>query len=140
VVKRWLRFNAVGLLGACVQLAVLHILNRLGVQYLIATAVAVESAVLQNYFWHVRWTWPDRPGSLWRFHLANGIVSLASNLLLMRLFTGRFGWAVVPANLLAISITSILNFSLGDRWVFRPASPIPDRIEVHHAVDRRSNS
>ena len=132
---RWIKFNAVGILGAGVQLAILTLLVKLGLHYLVATAVAVETAVLHNYAWHVRWTWMDRAtfdsaelvrkgdagcGRLWRFHLANGLVSMCSNLALMRVFTGWLGMAVLPANLLAIGLTSILNFVLGDRWVFRP--------------------
>src|SRR5665213_2801374 len=115
---RWLKFNAVGIVGAGVQLGVLALLTKLKVNYLLATALAVEAAVLHNYFWHVKWTWAGRRGSLWRFHLANGLVSIASNLLLMHLFTGHFGWPVVPANLAAITLTSIVNYFLGDRWVF----------------------
>ena len=49
---RWLKFNAVGVLGAGVQLCVLAALHRWGVHYLLATALAVESAVLHNYLWH----------------------------------------------------------------------------------------
>lgn len=115
---RWLKFNAVGVLGAGVQLAVLWLLVRLGVHYLVATALAVEAAVLHNYAWHMRWTCVDRPGSLWRFHLANGMVSLVSNLILMRVFTGWLGIPPVAANVLAIALTSVVNFLLGDRWVF----------------------
>ncbi len=32
----------------------------LGPHYLVATALAVEMAVLHNFFWHRRWTWADR--------------------------------------------------------------------------------
>jgi len=126
---RWIKFNAVGIVGAGVQLGVLALLTRLKVNYLIATALAVEAAVLHNYFWHVKWTWAGRRGHLWRFHLANGLVSIVSNLALMRLFTGQFGWPVVPANLAAITITSFVNYLLGDRWVFsasRKAEPAGD--------------
>ena len=119
---RWIKFNAIGVAGASVQLAALYLLTRLGVHYLVATALAVESAVLHNYFWHVRWTWKDRAGAgggtLWRFHLANGAVSIGANLFWMRLFTGWLGMPVVIANLLAIGLTSLANFLLGDRWVF----------------------
>ena len=120
---RWLKFNAVGAIGALVQLSVLAVLIRLGAHYLLATALAVESAVLQNYYWHTRWTWKERHGSLWRFHLANGLISALSNLIWMRIFTGWLGISPVPANLMAIALTSVANFLFGDRWVFqrRPA-------------------
>jgi putative flippase GtrA len=129
-VIRWLKFNAVGLIGVGVQLATLALLVRLGVHYLVATALAVETAVLHNYLWHRRWTWADRKGrataaSLWRFHLANGLVSIVSNLVLMRVLAGWLGLPVLPANLLAIAVTSLLNFLLGDRWVFPARGPLP---------------
>ena len=115
---RWLKFNAVGIAGAAVQLSVLYTLTRFDVHYLIATALAVEAAVLHNYFWHVRWTWKGRAGSLWRFHAANGLVSIVSNLIWMRLLTGWMEVPPAPANLAAIALTSLANFLLGERWVF----------------------
>lgn len=118
----WLRFNAVGIGGAVVQLALLWILTRVDVHYLVATALAVEAALLHNFFWHTRWTWKGRDASLLRFHLANGLVSIASNLLLMRIFTGGLHIPPMPANLMAITLTSVVNFVLGDRWVFSPRS------------------
>ena len=119
--RRWLKFGAVGLVGVGVQLAVLALLTKCGVNYLVATALAVEIALLHNYAWHRRWTWADRDassGRLLRFHLANGLVSLVSNLIWMRVLTGALGVPAVPANLAAIGATSLLNFALGDRWVF----------------------
>ena len=89
---RWLRFNAVGVMGFAVQLLVLGVLvSGLGLHYLPATGLAVEAAVLHNFVWHEVWTWRDRPSSaftvrlkrLFRFHLANGAASLAGNLILM---------------------------------------------------------
>jgi putative flippase GtrA len=115
---RWAKFNAVGAIGVAVQLSVLAALIQLGAHYLAATALAVEAAVLQNYYWHTRWTWKGREGSLWRFHLANGLLSLISNLVWMRMFTGWLGIPPLPANLMAIALTSTANFLLGDRWVF----------------------
>jgi putative flippase GtrA len=119
-VLRWLRFNAVGVAGAAVQLGVIFALTRGGLHYLIATALGVEAALLHNFFWHRRWTWKGRPGSLLRFHLANGLVSMISNLLWMRLLAGWLGLPPVLANLIAITLTSLANFLLGDRWVFPP--------------------
>lgn len=119
---RWLRFNAVGIAGAGVQLGALHLLRGLGV--LPATALAVELAVLHNFAWHEVWTWGTRgtPGvwaRLARFHVANGLLSLVSNLIWMHLLTQRLGVALLPANLIAIVATSLLNFALGERFVFR---------------------
>ena len=58
--NRWLKFSAVGGIGIGVQLAVLSVLIRAGVHYLVATAIAVEIALLHNYVWHKHWTWAGR--------------------------------------------------------------------------------
>lgn len=124
---RWLKFNAVGAMGMVVQLAALAALRSgLGMPYLAATALAVELAVLHNFAWHERWTWKERTGShagvairLLRFHLGNGIVSLITNLGLMRLLVGQFAVHYMAANLAAIAAGSIANFIIGEWLVFR---------------------
>jgi putative flippase GtrA len=50
--------------------------------------------------------------------VTNGLVSICSNLILMQLFTGWLGFPALPANLAAIALMSVVNFRLGDRWVF----------------------
>ena len=122
--KRWMRFNAIGMMGALVQLLALRVLLSTGMHYLVATALAVELAMLNNYFWHLKWTWTDRSfqgrvRAFVRLHVANGTVSIISNVLLMRLLAGQLHFPPLPANLIAITSMSVVNFMLGDRWVFR---------------------
>ena len=58
---RFLRFSAAGLGGFAVQIATLSALTHLlGVHYVTATIIAVEAAILVNFFWHERWTWGGR--------------------------------------------------------------------------------
>jgi dolichol-phosphate mannosyltransferase len=123
---RFVRFNAVGVVGFLLQMAVLWLLVRAGVHYLLATALAVECAVLHNFLWHERWTWKDRPatgrvrlGRLARFHALNGMVSLIGNLMLMRGLVGVLGMPVLAANLIAVSICALVNFAASERAVFR---------------------
>ncbi len=126
--QHWFRFNAVGALGIVVQLAVLALLvHVVRVPYLPATLLAVEAAVLHNFAWHERWTWASRDarGSpltrLAAFNVSNGLVSLAGNLVLMRVLVG--GWNLPPlvANLAAIAVCATVNFVVSDRIVFRGA-------------------
>jgi putative flippase GtrA len=128
LLKRWLVFNSVGLLGMFVQFGVLATLVSVcGMHYLGATFIAVETAVLHNFVWHERWTWADRrqgaktsvPGRLLYFHLANGTISILGNMLLMVLFVEYFSIGFLPANGLSVVICSLLNFFAGDRIVFR---------------------
>jgi putative flippase GtrA len=128
----WLKFNAVGFVGIGVQLLVLTILKTgAGLNYLAATVIAVETAVLHNFAWHERWTWQDRTrsnaggltGRLIRFHVTNGLISIGGNLFLMWLFVSRFHLHYFIANIAAIATCSIANFLASDRLVFRKEHP-----------------
>lgn len=127
VLSRWATFNAIGLAGMVVQLGVLALLVRVpGVHYLAATVLAVEAALLHNFAWHQRWTWRDRPAAsrrartirLVRFHLLNGSVSFAGNLLLMAWLCGQLQLDPVLANVAAITVCSVVNFALAHLFVF----------------------
>jgi putative flippase GtrA len=121
---RWAKFNLVGALGMGVQLGSLALLNRVAPgHYLWWSAAALELTLLHNFLWHRRYTWRDRPrGSVWppllRFHLSNGLVSLAGNLVLMRLLVTGARLPVLLANLIAILCCSVANFRLGNQWAF----------------------
>jgi len=125
--RRFLRFNLAGALGIGVQMGTLWLcLEGTSLNYLAATAVAVAAAVLHNFIWHWRWTWRDRaipaaaaPAALARFVLANGAVSLATNLIVVSLAVRAAGLPPGPANLVAIAAGGLINFYLGDRAVFR---------------------
>lgn len=120
---RLARFSAVGLAGVGVQLLVLKLLHSgLGVNYLAATGLAVETAVLHNFVWHWKWTWRERQSpamSLVRFQFTNGLLSLVGNLAFMKLYAGVMGLPVLAANLLSIASLYALNFLAADRFVFR---------------------
>jgi len=123
----WLRFNAVGIIGVGVQLAVLAVL-RTGFDWTIraATLIAVECAVLHNFVWHERWTWRHRSlefrgfaGRLLRFNISNGLISIAGNLVLMELLAVRLHLNYMFSNLVAIGACSLLNFFVSDKLVFK---------------------
>ena len=122
---RWLKFNAVGIGGAMVQLCALWLLRRFtALPQLTAVALAVEIAILQNFCWHEAWTWPGLPvrarwKRLARFHAANGFVSIVSNVALTYLYADIAGLPLITANLAAIVTAALLNFWVARAWVFR---------------------
>jgi putative flippase GtrA len=124
IFHRWVKFSAVGATGIFVQVMTLALLLRVaGLHYLAATALAVEASVLHNFIWHRRWTWKDRPQSraalmLLRFNLTSGAMSLAGNLILMFVLVNQVGLNALVANVITISICSLINFTLSDRFVF----------------------
>jgi putative flippase GtrA len=132
---RWLKFNAVGGIGIGVQLLVLSALKTgLHLEYLLATALAVEAAVVHNFLWHERFTWPDRAADkgfarFLKFNLTSGLVSIAGNVLLMKLLVDALALQFLIANGIAITICSLFNFAMSDKFVFRrfPGLRFPGR-------------
>jgi len=127
---RWLKFNAVGAIGIGVQLAVLTLLSGLGFNYLLATALAVEAAVLHNFFWHERFTWADRRAQtslerLVKFNLTTGGLSIVGNVIAMKLLVEVAGFEYLLANLLSITACSILNFLAAYRVIILLDTPVP---------------
>jgi len=131
---RWAKFNAVGALGFCIQLNALWLfIVALKLTSLVATALAVETAVVHNFVWHQFLTWKDRSSEkrydwlkrLFAFNLTNGAVSLAGNLIFARLTVGRHRIWLLAANLFAIAVCSLINFVLTDRLIFRTAANEP---------------
>ncbi len=126
--KTWIKFNLVGLMGFALQTGALFVLMRAAprVGYLAATAMAVELAVLNNFVWHQRWTWKDRPSAtrretlrrLVKFNVTTGLISIIGNLVLMSVLVGRVGLPIIGANLVTVAACSLLSFFLADRIAF----------------------
>jgi putative flippase GtrA len=122
---RFVRLNGVGAIGFAVQLGVLAGLLRAGMPYLPATAIAVETSILNNFLWHERWTWRDRPASgrarlmrFGRFHVLNGLVSLGGNMVIVAALVGEAGLHPVAANVIAVVACGVINYFGADRIVF----------------------
>ncbi len=128
---RWLKFNLVGGVGIAVQFAALLVLKGLfQVDYLVATAFAVEAAVVHNFVWHEQFTWADRVHPSWRrsiprflrFNFTTGAVSIIGNLALMKVLVGSGHLNYLVANAIAITLCSMANFLVSDGWVFEKTS------------------
>jgi putative flippase GtrA len=125
--RRWLRFNFVGGIGIAVQFVALFLMKTVfHFNYLAATALAVEAAVVHNFVWHERFTWADRVQSSWRrsltrlvrFNVTVGGVSILGNLALMRVMVGVGHMNYLLANAVAIGLCSLANFLVSEDWVF----------------------
>jgi putative flippase GtrA len=131
----WIKFNVVGVLGFALQSGALFVLTHMAspINYLAATAVAVELAVLNNFIWHQRWTWSDRPSAtkketlrrLAKFNITTGLVSITGNLILMSVLVGRLGLPIVGANVVTVVTCSLLSFILADRIAFDVHKTLP---------------
>jgi len=124
---RWWKFNFVGGIGILVQFVALFLLKGiLHFNYLAATALAVEAAVVHNFVWHEQFTWADRVQPSWgaslprfvRFNLTTGAVSILGNLALMKVMAGFGHMNYLLANAIAIALCSLANFLVSEEWVF----------------------
>jgi putative flippase GtrA len=124
---RWTKFNAVGGIGIGVQLLALFVLKSgLQIDYLLATVLAVEVAVVHNFLWHERFTWADRVHVTWheslprllKFNSTSGAFSIIGNLALMKLLVDAAHLNYLMANAITISACSLVNFVVSDRLVF----------------------
>ena len=127
MISRFGLFSLVGALGALVQVTMFGVLVK-GMHWppIAAMPVAVELAVLHNFLWHERFTWRDRTLTrarqrlvrFWRFHLANGLVSVAGNTGLAWCLVEGLGLPALWSAGIAIAVCAPVNYFSADRWVF----------------------
>ncbi len=120
-------FSLVGALGAVLQLILFGLFTRgLSLPPVAAMPIAVELVVLHNFLWHDRLTWRDRRTSslrdrasrLWRFHIGNGLVSIAGNTILAYCLVQILGLPALWSAAVAIAVCAPANFLIADRWVY----------------------
>jgi hypothetical protein len=96
--------------------------------YLLATAVVVEAAILANFVHHHYWTWSDRHGSavvrLLQFNVFTGVSSIIGSIFLTGLLVELAGMPVVLANVASAVLLSVVNFVGADRLVFRAGAAL----------------
>jgi putative flippase GtrA len=125
---RFLRFSIAGATGFVVQIAVVVLLaNWAGMNYLAATAIAVEAAIIINYLWHERYTWRDRPAMtargrwlrLGRFNAMTATTSILGSLVLTAILVESFKLRPIDANVVSVAVLAVINFIGADTLVFR---------------------
>jgi putative flippase GtrA len=129
-IKRFIKFAMVGAGGALLDFAVLNLLI-LGFDWpkAAANAVAFCAAVLSNFTWNRRWTFPESRQraygrQLGQFALVN-LVGLAINQVVFLsldhyVFTpliGELGYNLAKAS--AILVVLFWNFTINRLWTFR---------------------
>jgi putative flippase GtrA len=128
---RWIKFNTVGAIGICIHISALYVyVTVFKANSLLATVLAVETAILHNFVWHHFLTWGDRRFAtgcdvfrrLLVFNATTGGVSIAGNLLFVSLMAEGAHMSLLAANLIAIAACSLINFVLSDKFVFRAAA------------------
>jgi dolichol-phosphate mannosyltransferase len=129
--RRFLKFGTVGASGTVINIGMLylaqeHIFNSVqstDIRLNLSLALAIFVATLNNFFWNRLWTWKDRVQHHhrpWLFQFGQYTLACWLSIVLQVLFTNllapHFYYQI--ANLIAIGLTSVLNFLLNDIWTF----------------------
>ncbi len=125
--KRFITFTFVGISGIVVNNAILFYAKEyLFVPIPIASLIAIQIAIFNNFIWNHRYTWTDR--EMKGFHaIRTGLLKFTAvswiagglNWIILLLLTHYAGLYYILANLIAILAASILNYFLNDLWTFR---------------------
>ena len=98
-------------------------------EYVLAPSISFQLAVLNNYSLSYFWIWKGRvkrtmPDFFRRlfFYNVNSFLVFLLKLLLLVLISALLGLHVVYCNLIALTITGIVNFLLQDKLIFTRAT------------------
>ncbi len=134
--RRFLKFGTVGASGIVVNQGVLyvaheyifHVSQAAGsvdwIRLNLSLALAIFFATLNNFIWNRMWTWADRKQQHHGSFLAQfGQYTLACwlSIVLQAVLTNLLAphlLNIYIANMIAIVLTSVLNFLLNDIWTF----------------------
>ena len=129
--RRFLKFGTVGISGMAVNMGLLyvaqeHIFNAVRqpeIKLNLSLGLAIFFATLNNFIWNRMWTWADRKQHHHSPFLAQfGQYTLACwlSIVLQAVFTNLLAPHIyyLIANMVAIAVTSVLNFVLNDIWTF----------------------
>ena len=125
--KRFILFTLVGGSGILVNMLALYLMKQHGqITLALASPIAIQLAIFNNYIWNRQITWTDRKiaglkgirNSLIRFTMVSWIAGTV-NWVLLLLLTHISHIHYLLANLMAILIASVLNYFLNDLWTFR---------------------
>lgn len=122
VTRQFVKFCLVGGSGVLVNTALLYFLHEwLNIRLLFASPIAVEAAVINNFFWNSQWTFRSASADLRRLAKFN-LVSLGG----LAITTGGLYYLTeahklhyLIANLIAIGVATIWNFGINFVWTWR---------------------
>ena len=126
---RFLKFAAVGAVGAVLNLAVLYALTELGVFYLLSGLVGIEAGLLSNFFLNRSWTFKDRQArgleyvltALYRDHAVR-FVGIVLNLVILWLLTSVFGLYYLTSQVIGIAVAMLWNYGGNQWWTWEHSS------------------
>lgn len=120
--KIFSKFALVGIIGIIVNQGLLALFVNIGLSLNISSIIAIETSILNNFFFNNFWTWKKglESGFFNRFikyHLVTLVSGLINYFILIEL-TG-LGINYLIANLIGITAGMAINFLLNLLWTFK---------------------
>lgn len=122
------KFILVGWIGMIVNSGCLYLFKGvLGFPLIPASLMAIEIAIVHNFFWHRNWTWRDRNGDenqsllrqLLTYNLMTGSVDLVANVTVLWLLTTFLGIYYMIANIAGMIVGPFIKFWLNEKVIFK---------------------
>lgn len=147
---RFLKFGVVGASGTVINLGLLYYaqehlfaaVQQPEMRLNLSLALAIFFATINNFFWNRLWTWADRKHHYDRPILTQfGQYTLACwlSIALQAVFTNVLAphFYYLMANLIAIVLTSILNFVVNDLWTFGRLKLLPEHASHQASAEQQ---
>ena len=132
LIRRLPKFIGVNIIGTVVDTTVLwvfshYILSGYIGEYIISPIISFECAVLSNYLFSYFGVWKDRAqkhnaklfAQKYIMYNISSSAVFVFKLGLLLLLEMTFGWDVVICNLVALCVSGLANFALGEWVIFR---------------------
>jgi putative flippase GtrA len=120
VALQWARFATVGASNTLLSWCLYAVLERVGVPYLLASAIAFAAGALNSYAFNRRWTFRSRARrapEIARFCVVQ-CVGLAIDVCLLYALVHAAGVHHLAAQALVFPVASAVTFTLSRRWAF----------------------
>lgn len=121
------RFVFVGGTGVIVNQAMFAFMYlAAGSPLLLAGAVATETAIVNNYWWHEHWTFRGGAPGLRRFLRYNlvALTGLVVTLLALNVLVNQMNVGALIANAFAIGAGTGVNFVASRAWIWKTAAKV----------------
>lgn len=118
--RQFLLYCVVGAANTLITLFLFYILDKINLQYILASIIAYGAGIINGYIWSTRSVFKTK-GTAQNFakFIVVNLVAIALNSLLIYLFVDKVGiHPKILAQALVTPFTFIANYSLNKLWTF----------------------
>ena len=117
---QFLKFGIVGLSNSIITFVVYSILVFCGSNYIVANVIGYCAGVVNSYIWNSKFVFKRQQSKVLftKFMLVN-LITLSINTVLIFILIEKFEYGKYVSQLITISVSMIINFTLNKLWTFK---------------------